>query len=415
MSERRGGAARGLPFELWIALRYLRSARSDAFIHLLARITAGGLAVGVAALILALAALSGFQSRLLADIRERTPRLELLAPPEVDLQRLRELALGAEGVASAQELLYGRGWLRSGGRIEAVEIIAYQERLPGFLPIAEGAGAAPAASGPGVWISSTTALRWGLGRGDTVELVSPRITLLPRGPVPRSRRLEILGLHDAGLADERNAQRVALPLELAAGPGGLLVESDRRLELALARDADEARVAAALQAELAGDAAVAGAVPVTWLDANRALRFVLRLEKTAIFLAVVLIVLVASFALVGALSLILTSKRAEVGILSAMGARRRALRRVFLLLGAALATIGAGSGALAGIALAWSLDRWGLLRLPGEVYIVDHVPFEVRAGDVAVVMAATVAVTLVAAAVGARKTGTLDPVEALRR
>jgi lipoprotein-releasing system permease protein len=80
-----------------------------------------------------------------------------------------------------------------------------------------------------------------------------------------------------------------------------------------------------------------------------------------------------------------------------------------------LAAIGSGSGAVLGVAVAWALDHWGVLRLPGDVYIVDHVPFDVRPGDVAVVMAATVAVTLVAAAVGARKTGTLDPIEALRR
>jgi lipoprotein-releasing system permease protein len=260
-----------LPFELWVALRYLRSARSDAFIHLLARITAGGLAVGVAALILALAALSGFQNRLLADVRARTPRLELLAPPEADLERVRALALDAAGVVSAQELLYGRGWLRSGGRIEPVEIVGYGERLPAFLPVEDGEGAARDAGGAGIWISSATAMRWGLGRGDTIEVVSPRRTLTPRGPAPRTRRLEILGLHDAGLADERNAQRAALPLELASGPGGLLAGSDRRLELALAPGADEARVAAALRVALASEPAAAGVEAVrTWLELNRA-------------------------------------------------------------------------------------------------------------------------------------------------
>ena len=406
-----GRGRRGAPFELFVAMRYLRSARSDAFIHLLARITAGGLTLGVAALILALAALSGFQRRLLADVRERTPRLEIVADSSVDLERARELASGVDGVASVQELLYGRGWLRRRYEVEPVQIVGYESSLPEAFPVEAGTEH-PDVERPGLWISSATAFRWGLAPGDVVELVSPRMTLTPRGPAPRSRHLEILGLHDPGNADERHAQRVALPLELARS---MIVAADRRLEVRLERGRGERAVAERLRAALAGDPATAGAEPVTWLEANRALRFVLRLEKTVIFLAVVLIVLVASFALVGALSLILASKRAEVGILSAMGASRRSLRRVFLLLGAALAGVGAGCGAVLGVGLAWSLDHWGVIRLPGQVFIVDHLPFDVRFGDVAVVLASTIVVTLIAAAVGARKTGSLDPIEALRR
>jgi lipoprotein-releasing system permease protein len=403
---------RGASFELFVAKRYLRSTRSDAFIHLLARITAGGLTVGVAALILALAALSGFQRRLLADVRERTPRLEVVADASVDLERARELASGVAGVTDVQELLYGRGWLRRHREVEPVQIVGYESSLPESFPVA-GATAAREDLRPGVWISSATAFRWGLAPGDVIELVSPRMTLTPLGrPAPRTRRLEILGLHDPGNADERHAQRVALPLELAES---MLHPSDRRLEVRLAPGRAERPVAERLRAALAADPATTGAQAVTWLEANRALRFVLRLEKTVIFLAVVLIVLVASFALVGALSLILASKRREVGILTAMGASRRSLRRVFLLLGAALAGIGAGCGAVLGVAVAWALDRFGIIRLPGGVFIIDHLPFDVRAADVAVVLAATVAVTLVAAAVGARKTGSLDPIEALRR
>lgn len=399
------------PFELYVAMRYLRSARSDAFIHLLARITAGGLTLGVAALILALAALSGFQRRLLADVEARTPRLEIVADPSVDLERARELAAGVAGVAAVQELLYGRGWLRRLHDVEPVQIVGYERSLPEAFPVV-GVSAEDGDAAPGVWIASSAAYRWGLLPGDVVELVSPRMTLTPRGPAPRSRRLEILGLHDPGNADERHAQRVALPLELAET---MLSGADRRLEVRLDRRGRERAVAAALRVALAADETTRGAEPVTWLEANKALRFVLRLEKAVIFLAVVLIVLVASFALVGALSLILASKRSEVGILSAMGASRRSLRRVFLLLGAALAGIGAFGGAVLGVGAALVLDRWGLIRLPGNVFIVDHLPFDVRAFDVGVVLASTIAVTLAAAAVGARKTGSLDPIEALRR
>jgi lipoprotein-releasing system permease protein len=118
---------------------------------------------------------------------------------------------------------------------------------------------------------------------------------------------------------------------------------------------------------------------------------------------------------VAALSLILTAKRGEVGILAAMGASPGRLRRVFVLLGVMLAGLGTIAGGALGTILAVVFDRFRVIRLPGDVYIVDHVPFLVRGVDVAVVVLASVVVALVATLAGSRTVGTLDPVEALRR
>jgi lipoprotein-releasing system permease protein len=415
-----------------VALRYLRSTRKDAFISLLSRITGAGLAVGVAALILALAALSGFQSRLLGDVERRTPALQVELPHDADAAAVAARVSADPDAASVRRLLYGRGWIRRGEAIEPIEIVGVDGSLPAWI-VAEGgarahgrASASPrAAVGAGLWISSTRAARWGVVEGDVLEIVSPRMTLSPRGPVPRSRRLPVVGVHDPGQADERYAQRVLLPYALAEH---LIDESDRRLDVEPAAGASVEALAQRLRRTLGSpDAAgAAGAAPgeggaaaaprvETWRDVNRALLFVLRLEKTAIFLAVALIVVVASFALVSALSLILTAKRGEVGILAAMGASRGRLRSVFLLLGAMLAGFGTVAGGLLGVALAVAFDRFRLIRLPGDVYIVDHVPFLVRPIDVLVVLLASAVVALLATAAGSRTVGTLDPVEALRR
>ena len=123
-----------MPVHLEIAIRYLRSARADALISLLSRITAIGLAVGVAALILALAALTGFQDRLLGDILSRTPDLQILLP-EAEAESLAELPLvGVAGVESSQTVLHGRGWLRRGGDLLPVEIVGFEKSLPGLDP-----------------------------------------------------------------------------------------------------------------------------------------------------------------------------------------------------------------------------------------------------------------------------------------
>ena len=141
----------------------------------------------------------------------------------------------------------------------------------------------------------------------------------------------------------------------------------------------------------------------------------LRLEKLLVFVAVGLIVLVASFALVSSVSMIVANKRAEIGILGTMGLSPRRVRRLFTALGGLLAISGAAGGCLVAIPLALLLDTFELLPMPGDLWIVDHVPFDVRPTEVAIVLACTFGFTLVAAFLAARRASELDPVEALRK
>jgi len=153
----------------------------------------------------------------------------------------------------------------------------------------------------------------------------------------------------------------------------------------------------------------------TWRDLNRGLFFALRLEKSLMFVAVFLIVVVAALALVSDLTLVIASKQRDVGMLGAMGARPAALQRIFVALGGSLATLGVVAGVAAGWPAAWLLDRYQLLRLPGDVYFLDHVPFLVRPGDLVAVVGATLGLALACALWAARRASALTPVEALRR
>jgi len=153
----------------------------------------------------------------------------------------------------------------------------------------------------------------------------------------------------------------------------------------------------------------------TWRDLNKALLFLLRLEKTLMFVSVFLIVVVASMAVISDLMLILAHKQAEMGMLGAMGAPPASLRRIFLWLGSLLVGVGVFLGGLLGISGAWFLDRYQVLSLPGDVYFLDHVPFLVRPLEVSVILLSTVALTLACSWVAASRAATLRPVEALYR
>jgi len=151
-------------------------------------------------------------------------------------------------------------------------------------------------------------------------------------------------------------------------------------------------------------------------DLNRSLYFALGLEKSLMFVAVFLIVLVASQSLISSLALLITNKRHEIGMLSALGLPPRQIRRCFVILGAILGTVGIIAGALLGCLVAWLLERYELLSLPPTVYVVDHVPFLVRGRtDLPVILLSAMVLTLTAAYSAGKRASSLRPMAALRR
>jgi len=394
----RGNRPLRRPFPLLLALRYLRSARRDAFTSFLSAVAAGGIALGVAALVLALAALSGFQSALRGEILARTPQLTVEIPSAKDVARFKARIESQPGVVSSERVRQGRGWLIGRGRAQPVEIVGFENRLPPSFPSAS-------AQGQGLYLSDTLARAWGLERGDWLSLASSRPTLTPLGPEPRVRRLRLVGTFHAGRTEQ--LERVAIPLPAALdllGAGTVRFEVETKsLERAL-------RVAPALATILPPGSRVR-----TWKDLNAPLFFALHLEKGVMFVGVFLIVLVAAIALVSDLSLIIAKKRSEIGILGAMGATPETLRQGFVLLGAMLAALGVGLGAGLGIAASWLLERERLIRLPGRVYFLDYVPFRLEGGDLVLVISLTLMLALGCTLIGAARVTRLDPIEALRR
>jgi lipoprotein-releasing system permease protein len=410
---------RDLPLSVILALRYVRSTRRDAFASFLSAVAAGGIALGVTALVLSLAVISGFQEALRGELLGRTPQVLVDLPPGLGLaaaQAARDAVRRVPGVTGAQLQVRGSGWVVEQGKVHAVELIGFEGRVPRSFPGAAG--------GPeGLYVPASLAARWGLAPGRTLSLLSPRPTLTPLGPQPRLRTLPLAGTYRSGRTQE-DRERVALPRAVAET---LLGGSERQIEVATA-DLDAAlAVAARLHdrrqgSRPSGTAARGGSVPLppgsevrTWKELNRPLLFALRLEKVMMFVAVSLIVLVASLALVADLALIISSKRPEIGMLATMGATPAALRHAFVLLGGLVAGSGIVLGTVIGVGGALVLDRYRLVPVPGRVYFLDYVPFLVKPLDLALVLVLTLALALASALYAAQRAATLDPIDALRR
>lgn len=390
-----------LPFPLVLALRYFWSTRRDAFTTFLSVVAVSAIMTGVLSLILSLSALSGFQHLLRTEILSQTPDIEVELPAELgpgDFERAAGAARGVSGVEGVRPIVRGEGWVVHARRVMPAELVGFTGvRPPAFTDVV--------GEGRGLYLSKTLADSWGLQPGDVVEIVSPRPTLTPLGPQPRIRSLPLAGVYAGGNLTER--ERAAVPLDVAES----LFGGGRRRLLVSAGTLEQAlEVAPALRAALPVGSRVA-----TWKDTNRALFFALGLERIFLFLGVSLIVVVASLALLADLALIIANKREDLGVLLTLGATPHDLRTAFLWLGGLLALVGTGLGTVFGVAAAVVLDRWKLIRLPGQVFFVDYIPFLVRPRDLAVILGVTVALALAASLYAAGRAAQLDPIAAMRK
>jgi lipoprotein-releasing system permease protein len=355
------------------------------------------MALGVAALLLALAALSGFQAELKQEILSRTPEIEVEVQGRSAADAVSERAWRTHGVRDVQLTLPGSGWLVTEAGIEAVEMVGFEGELPVHFP-------APSDTTTGLYLPQFLATEWSLEVGDIVEVVSSRPALTPFGPQPRVRRLRLHGTFEAGKLEHRS--RCAVPLVDAEA----LLGDEYRVLISTGNLDRAAAVASQMASKLPEVAVVR-----TWRDLNRALFFALRLEKAVMFLGVLLIIVVAGLALVSDLSLIIANQRREVGMLRAMGMARRSLLWSFFIFGTGLASVGIGLGAVLGLGGAEMLDRYHLLRLPQSVYFLDYVPFLSEPLEFGIVIVVAAGVAVAATLYSVRTVLKLDPVEALRR
>lgn len=388
-----------MSFESFVARRYLLSSRKAAHVALISSISIAGLAIGVAALVISLALLSGFQDRIRAQMAERSPHLTV--EPErgsalADAEGVRQ-ALGAEpGVLAVQPVIEGRAWVApaSGG---ATMPVRYRS-----APDLSSDGEAE----PPVRLSAGVAFRIGAGAGESVRLTSSRTRLSPIGPIPVSVVLSVAGLPRRGPLEKAPEAEVpeAIARLLSGMPSGA-----RAYEARLADPSRAEQAAADLARRLPPGYRVE-----TWREKNAPLSFALRLEKLVIFATVALVILVGAFNVVSNVAMLVVEKKRDLGVFTTMGAAPRSLSRVYLVLGASIGAIGTLAGVALGVGLALAADRFALIPLPADVYLFTHVPFAVHPREVAIVAAFAFATAIAAAALPARAAARLAPGEAIR-
>ncbi len=391
-----------MSFESFVAFRYLATSRRRAHVALISTISVLGLGVGVAALVISLSLLSGFQDRIRSQMADRSPHL--VVSPErgdrlADPDAVRRTLTALPGVVSTAPSIEGRGWL-SGPSARSVAPVRYRNAAPGVLPPADAQGFPPAS------VSSAVALRNGVERGSVLRLLSSRTRLSPIGPIPIAVAVRVVAIHRGSLVEK--APDVELPEETARLLSG--VTTGARAWEARLSDPSRADEAAADARRGLG----AGYRVQTWRDLNAPLAFALRLEKAVIFATVALVIVVAALNIVSNIALLVVEKKRDLGVFSTMGAAPRSLARIYLILGAAIGAIGTGGGIAVGVLTSFVLNRYRLVPLPGDVYLLSYVPFAVHPVEVGLVAVFAFATAIGAALLPARAAARLAPGEAVR-
>ena len=412
-----------------IAWRYMRSRRQSALLSFISLIAVGGVIVGVSALIVTIGVMNGLQIDLRDKILVGSPDIRVLTLGEnLRMESWRsalETVRAQPGVVSAapyvmtEALASNRGGFVQGVRLSGIPTEFTGEPVTSIRAhVIDGDFQFMSSDGKrhGAVLGKLLASRLLAFVDDTITLLAPgpvnlansgSVAAMLMGGGPPMRAVPVTGIFETGMYDYDQL--------------GVYLHIDAARELAGLGDAVtgiEVKTADRFAAtEIAGrlDSAL-GAPYFTedWAAQNASLFSALKLEKFAMTVILLLIVIVAAFNIIGTLTMVVRDKTREIGILKAMGLRSRSIRNVFLLQGVVIGAIGTGLGFVLGVGLSFVIDRYRLIRLDPSVYFIDHLPIILKMPDTAAIVLASVVIATVATLYPARQAARLYPVEAIR-
>ncbi|NDP37846.1 MAG: lipoprotein-releasing ABC transporter permease subunit [Rhodoferax sp.] len=414
-----------LPYELILGWRYTRAGRAtrrNGFISFISGVSMLGIALGVAALIIVLSVMNGFQK----EVRDRmlgvVSHIEILAPngaalPDVALTlsqvRAHPQVIGAAPFIATQALL-ARGEDMKGTMVRGIEPrlepevtdLAIELKNTGLNRLIPGEF--------GVVLGGELARSLGVSQGDKVTLVAPSGQVTPAGVVPRLKQMTVVGTFDSGHF-EYDSALVLMHIEDAARIFRLEGPSGVRVKL---RDLHQAReVAADLAKTLSGELLIRD-----WTRQNRTWFAAVQMEKRMMFIILTLIVAVAAFNLVSTLVMTVTDKRADIAILRTLGASPRSIMGIFVVQGAMVGVIGTFAGLALGLGVAFNIDvivpalerLFHASFLPKDIYLISRMPSDPQQADIVPIAVISLVLAFLATLYPSWRASRVNPAEALR-
>ncbi len=410
--------------ELSIAWRYLRSRRGSRLLSLISVIAIGGVLVGVSALIVIMGVMNGLQRDLREKILVGSPDVHVL--PYGDGMRMtnwretREAVAVTPGVVRAAPFVSTQGMVRNlSGYMTGTQVMGIQAdgvagadvtTIRSHAILGDFRFVRDSISLPGAVLGKLLASKLNAFPGDTIVLVGAAgldMNASTGAIIPRLDSAVVSGVFETGMYEYDNAY---LYLELAAaqrfaGLGddvtGIEVRAVDRWQAPAVADSLRATLKAPVRA-------------IDWQEQNRSLFQALKLERLGMGVILLLIVVVAAFNIVSTLTMVVSDKTREIGILRAMGMPAKSIRRIFLYQGIVVGAVGTGGGVAIGLFLSLLLEKYRLISLDPSVYFIDHLPVAIQLPDVLLIVVSSLVITAIATLYPAAQAARLYPVDAIR-
>ncbi len=407
-----------MSFEFFVARRYLFSHRKQAFIYVISLMSIIGVALGVAALVVVLGVYNG----LTTDMRDKilganAHGIVLSYIPDAFGKNpgLRDEILRTPGVTGATPFIYTEVMLSSGDGVKGLMLRGVDPRTaPGVLSmlkaIKKGSinGLETGDGTPGIIIGEELAKHIGLGMGSRVNLLSPSGEKTTAGFQPRIRPFEVAGIFKTGMY-EYDSSLAFVTLDAARELLGLDPGFLSGIEITV----DDVYRADEITKELTdniGNPFYAR----SWMDMNANLFAALKLEKIGMFILLIMVVLIGSFSIVATLVMLVMEKTRDIAVMMSMGATRKMIRRLFMYQGTIIGFVGTMLGYALGLTVGYLLKRYQFIKLPENVYTLDHLPIIITVPDVLIIGGAAMLLCFLSTLYPARQASRLKPADALR-
>ena len=407
----------GMRFETFVALRYLFSRRKQTFIYIISLMSILGVGLGVGALVVVLGVYNGLTTDMRDKILGANTHAIVMAHTPGAFEHatdVAERARKAPHITGATPFIYSEVMLSSGRGVKgiilrgidpqtAAPVVTMLQRLrAGSVADLEQEGT------PGIIIGDELANRLGLIVGSRINMLSSSGESGASGFKPRIRPFVVRGIFKTGMYEYDSSLAfvtLAAARDTLGLPDGFLTGVEVTVDDLFAAD----KIAAGLSETLGYPFYVRH-----WMEMNANLFAALKLEKIGMFILLTMVVLIGSFSIVTSLVMLVMEKTRDIAILMSMGATRRTIRRIFMLQGTIIGFIGTMLGYAMGLSLGWALKRYQFIKLPENVYTLDHLPIIITWSDVLIIGASAMLLCFLATLYPARQASRLEPAEALR-